>query len=167
MPNNDAEATAASLLADFRGRMSALALAQQRRAQLTAVASARGKRVKATVNADGVLIDLKFAPSIDELRPDEIAKAVVAATQEAAAEVARKARELVAPLLDERARLPKFAEMVDGMPDFAAEIPAAPAAPTTPPHAADRITAAERAGAPGFTDVEEPRPSHGVTDSGW
>ncbi|MEV0356837.1 YbaB/EbfC family nucleoid-associated protein [Nocardia sp. NPDC050697] len=167
MPNQDAEATTAALLAEFRSRMTAIARAQQRRAQLTAVATARGKRVSVTVNADGLVIDVKFSAHIDDLRYDEIAKAVVVATQEAAAEVARKGQELVAPLLDERARLPGFAEIVEGMPDFASEVPVAPPTPTTPPNSADRVAAEQDAATPAYAEIEDSRPGAGVTDSGW
>ncbi|MFC8042051.1 YbaB/EbfC family nucleoid-associated protein [Nocardia sp. NPDC057353] len=168
MPNHNAEASTAALLADLRGRMTALALAQQRRAQLTATATARGKRISVTVNADGVPIELKFSPSIDELRYEEIAKAVIAAAQEAAADVARQTKELVAPLLDERARLPRISELVEGMPDFASEVPPLPPAPITPPNSAERVDAAERAAAAAYSDVEDTgRGSGGVTDSSW
>ncbi|WP_067654969.1 YbaB/EbfC family nucleoid-associated protein [Nocardia harenae] len=167
MPNENAEAMTAGLLADFRSRMAAIAQAQQRRAQLTATATARGKRVSVTVNADGVVIDVTFSAHVDDLRYDEIAKAVVAAGQEAAAEVAREARELAVPLLDERARLPKFSEIVDGMPDFAGEIPVAPSPPTTPPNSADRIAAEQDAAATGYAELEDSRPGGGVSESGW
>jgi DNA-binding protein YbaB len=161
---------AASAMESFRSQMQLIAQLQQQRVRLTASASARDKRVTVTVNANGVVIDTKFAADIDELSYDEIAAAVTDAAQRAAGEVARKSEELVRPLRDERARRPKLSEAVEGMPDLEALIPLEPpvatTAPDEEPDADDPVLV--------FEDVveidhrrDDVRRDTGVSDSSW
>ncbi|MGS2810846.1 YbaB/EbfC family nucleoid-associated protein [Nocardia sp. MW-W600-9] len=80
---------------------------QQRRAELFATATAEGRRVTASVNADGVLIDIQFSGAIGDLDYDEIAAAITGAARVAVASVARKVAELYAPTVaDDRPAFP-------------------------------------------------------------
>ncbi|WP_054811303.1 YbaB/EbfC family nucleoid-associated protein [Nocardia arizonensis] len=84
-----------------------LADRQQRRAELYATATAEGRRVTASVNADGVLIDIQFSGAIGDLDYDEIAAAITDAARVAVASVARKVAELYAPTVaDDRPAFP-------------------------------------------------------------
>ncbi|SLJ77554.1 Uncharacterised protein [Mycobacteroides abscessus subsp. abscessus] len=93
------------------------------------------------------------------------------AAQQAAAEVARRGQDLLAPLQDRRARLPKISDLVEGMPDLNAEIPAPPPVSTAPPAARQRsVVDDDDSSALRFEDVEAIDPARrdrGVTDSGW
>ncbi|MFF0452309.1 YbaB/EbfC family nucleoid-associated protein [Nocardia africana] len=103
---------------------------QLRRSRLTATASACEQRIQVTVNADGLLIDTKFADDIADLTYDEIAAGMTAAVQQAAAEVLRLGAELMRPLRERKAQLPKLSEFVEGAPDLGQMMPTAPPAPT-------------------------------------
>ncbi|RDI55325.1 YbaB/EbfC family nucleoid-associated protein [Nocardia mexicana] len=127
----------ADLLDTVNGQIRAIAEAQQKRVELTATATAGEGRVRITVNADGVVIETQFADDIDELDYDEIADAVTDATQEAAAEVARRADELIAPIQQTRERLPSLSEIVDGLPDLTARAPEQTRASFDPPSERD------------------------------
>jgi hypothetical protein len=174
MTNEFAKAELAEVLDEVQQQMRGIARVQQQRAQLTASATVR-RRVTVTVNADGTIIETKFGPGIEELGFSEIAKAVTAAAQQACAEVARKGQELMMPLHDRRARLPKMSDLIDGMPDFTAEIPPRPTVSLAPPEAEERriaVGAAEDSSpAMEFSNVEEVgherTRDRGVTDSGW
>ncbi|WP_167472146.1 YbaB/EbfC family nucleoid-associated protein [Nocardia arthritidis] len=157
----------AAVLEQVQEQMRQIARVQRERVQLTASATVR-KRVTVTVNADGMIIETKFAPGIEDLSFGEIAKAVTAAAQQATAEVARKGQELMAPLQERRSRLPKLSDLLEDMPDLDALRPEAPPVPTTPPHA----EVEEPEGAPmEFDDVDTTfrtrADDRGVTDSGW
>lgn len=160
------------LLEDFRQQMRAVAEAQRQRVQLTASATSPDKRVTVTVNANGVVIDTKFSSDVDELSYAALARTFTRTAQAAAAEVARKTAELTAPLVDQRARLPKLSDVIEGLPDLDAEVPLEPpvslAAPGSPERAADEADPIMT-----FTDVEQyehhrkREQAQGVTDSSW
>ncbi|MBF6242286.1 MULTISPECIES: hypothetical protein [Nocardia] len=103
---------------------------QLRRSRLTATASTCEQRIQVTVNADGLLIDTKFADDIEDLTYDEIAAGMTAAVQQAAAEVLRLGAELMQPLRERKLQLPKLSEFVEGAPDLGQMMPTAPPAPT-------------------------------------
>lgn len=161
----------ASVIDAFQQQMRAIAEAQQQRVRLTASATSRDKLVTVTVNANGVVIETRFASGIEQLSYDEIAEVVTRTAQEAAAEVARRSRELAAPLARNRERLPKLSEVIEGMPDFENEIPLEPPVSTAPPGSDER--AQEPAQVMAFRDVEEidhdrpARPGPGVVDPSW
>lgn len=131
--SGDFSEEAAAAYESLQRQMGLIAEAQRQRVKLTASASVRDGRVTATVNADGLLIETVFADDIDELSYAEIAAAMTEATQQAAAEVAQKSAELVAPLREERARRPKLSEMIPGLADVEATMPVAPPVPTVVP----------------------------------
>lgn len=126
MPNEMARARLADLVESVKSGMESIARAQQEQAQLTATATGAGRRITATVNAHGVLVDLKFADSIDELSPAELAKEIVATTQAAAIEVQRKTQEVLAALQSDTARIPRLSEFVPGIPDVHDMLPTPP-----------------------------------------
>lgn len=103
---------------------------QLRRSRLTATANTCEQRIQVTVNADGLLIDTKFADDIADLTYDEIAAGMTAAVQQAAAEVLRLGAELMQPLRERKLQLPKLSEFVEGAPDLGQMMPTAPPAPT-------------------------------------
>ncbi|WP_433727827.1 YbaB/EbfC family nucleoid-associated protein [Nocardia sp. CA-129566] len=170
MTNEFAKAEMAAVLDEVQQQFRAIAKVQQRRSELTASATVR-KRITVTVNADGTIIETKFASDIDELSYTEIAKAVTEAAQQATAEVMRKAQELMMPLHDRRARLPKLSDLIEGMPDLSAEMPKAPKASLAPPNADERRAADDDSVPMEFSNVEvvsrQPGADRGVTDSSW
>ncbi|WP_433193048.1 YbaB/EbfC family nucleoid-associated protein [Nocardia sp. CA-107356] len=137
MNNERTKGDLADLLDTVNGQIRAIAEAQQKRVELTATATAGKGRVRITVNADGVVIETHFADDIDELDYDEIADAVTDATQEAAAEVARRADELIAPIQQTRSRLPSLSEIAGGLPDLTARAPEPQRASFDPPSERD------------------------------
>lgn len=167
MPNEHTRAELHAVIEQVGQQFRTIARIQRDRADLTASATVR-KRVTVTVNADGMVIETKFAGNIDDLEYSEIAKAVTEAAQLAGAEVARKGQALMEPLNDQRARMPKLSDLIDGMPDFAANPPEPVPASTAPPSAPGRTVPDS---AMEFDDVEVVRPEsardRGVTDSGW
>ncbi|MEV0293212.1 YbaB/EbfC family nucleoid-associated protein [Nocardia sp. NPDC050710] len=174
MANEHARAEMASVLDGVQQQLRAIARVQQERTLLTASATVR-RRVTVTVNADGTVIETKFGPDIEDLGYAEIARAVTEAAQQAAAEVARKGQELMSPLHERRARLPKLSDLIEGMPDLTAAMPTPPPVSTAAPGSAERqeltAAAADGSGPMAFSDVETLSPEHadgrGVTDSSW
>ncbi|NKX88717.1 YbaB/EbfC family nucleoid-associated protein [Nocardia coubleae] len=158
MTNEHAKAQMEDILETVQQQLRAIGQVQQDRAKLVASATVR-KRVTVTVNADYKVIETKFASDIDDLTYTEIAKAVTEAAQQAAAEVARKTRELMAPVQTERARLPKLTELVEGIGDFT--IPQPVEASLEPPNSPERerLSSNEEDGSRD--------PSRTATDAGW
>lgn len=174
MTNQGNDGDAESIIDAFQDQMRAIAKVQQERVALTASATSRDKTVTVTVNANGVVIETKFFSGIDQLSYERIARTVTETAQQAADEVVRKNSELTAPLAENRARLPKLSEVIDGMPAFDKEIPMEPpvstAAPGSPERADDESGESDEMV---FTNVEEydhtntGHPAPGVTDSSW
>ncbi|MVU78985.1 YbaB/EbfC family DNA-binding protein [Nocardia sp. ET3-3] len=154
----------AEILDGFRDQMRTITALQRERAALTASATVRGKRVTVTVNADGTVIETRFGSGIEELEYSEIAKAVTEAAQQASAEVARRSRDIMAPVSQNRNRLPKLTDIIPGMPDLSKElaIPEPPVVSTAPPKSPERLGGFQDPG----PDAEQPRRG-GATDSGW
>jgi DNA-binding protein YbaB len=123
MENERTHADFADLMDTVNSHIRSIADAQRKRSELMATASAREGRVTVTCNADGVPIDTVFSDDIDDLDYDDIAAAVTEAAQDAAAEVARRAEELIAPIKKTRSRLPSLSSMVEGLPDLRAKTP--------------------------------------------
>ncbi|WP_216899218.1 YbaB/EbfC family nucleoid-associated protein [Nocardia alni] len=182
MANEFAKARLAELKSDFNTQVALIADLQRRRTQLTGTGTARGKRVTVTVNADGTVIETKFTADVSDLSYSEIARAMTEAAQQAAAEVARKRTELMQPLTEVRARLPKLSEIVESMPDVTAHMPKAPEVSLAPPNSPERLAAEHDANANGVTGngwspakpsstvtntEASAHPSSGVTGNGW
>ncbi len=163
MTNERAKADLATIIDGVQEQMRTIARLQLERAQLVASATVR-KRVTVTVNADNTVVETTFGPDVEDLTFAEIARAVTEAAQQASAEIARKTRDLFAPLQTQRDQLPKLTELVEGMPDL--RIPEPPRAPTAPPQRRPVSDGSMR-----FTDVEaydhDNDRGHRATDSGW
>jgi YbaB/EbfC DNA-binding family len=102
----------------FRDRARELTRLQQERVNLIASASVQRRRVTATVNADGILVDLKFSSDIDDLEYSEVAQAITEACGEAVAEVGRKSAVLLAPIRVESERAPSTDEILRGLAEI-------------------------------------------------
>ncbi|QIS08962.1 YbaB/EbfC family nucleoid-associated protein [Nocardia arthritidis] len=135
MTNAAAKAEVADLLETVQRHIRSLAGAHRQRTLLTATATAGDRRIRVTVNADGIPVQITFAEDVSDLEYDEIAAATVEAAQAAATEVRTKAEKLYEPLQKAHARLPSLSEMVEGMPDLRKELPKAQPAALTPPPA--------------------------------
>lgn len=110
----------ADLVESVRTAVAAVQQGQREQAQLTATGYAAGKRVSVVVDAQGVVQRTRFADDVDELSYAELAEAVTRAAQDAAAQVQRKTREIVARVGAENERLPKLSDIVPGLPDLQA-----------------------------------------------
>ncbi|WP_067534953.1 YbaB/EbfC family nucleoid-associated protein [Nocardia crassostreae] len=155
MVNERMRADAETMLDGLARQLEGIAQLQARRAELTATATACARRIRVTVNADGLLIRTEFADDIADLSYAEIAAAMTGAVQAAASEVNAKWRELMAPLQQERLRLPKLSDIVEGAPDLGSLLPPPPAPPTRvdrPPPPVERESAA---------------PNSAVAEAGW
>ncbi|WP_225729902.1 MULTISPECIES: YbaB/EbfC family nucleoid-associated protein [unclassified Nocardia] len=159
MTNEYPKSEMAAIIEDFEAEMVEIARIGAERARIIGRASVRGKRIGVAVNAEGTIIEIKFASGIEDLSYGEIAKGVTEAAQRAQEDAARQARELMAPLLARRSRLPKLSDLVDGMPDLTDRIPKPPLASTAPPGAPER----EESTAAG----DFPQADQGVTETGW
>jgi DNA-binding protein YbaB len=123
--------------------MASIAAAQEERARLTATASEAGRRVTVTVNADGIVIETRFAGDIDELSYDEIAAAVTKATQRAAADVRARSADVMSGAQQGFGDIPAFDELAADFPDFTKLVPPAPEVSLAPPPAASSPVADE------------------------
>ncbi|PXX61714.1 YbaB/EbfC DNA-binding family protein [Nocardia tenerifensis] len=102
----------ASAVTEFQAKMARVAQVQAECAQLTATGWAQRRRVRVTVNADGIAVDIKFTAGVKDLTYDEIAEAVTKASQQAVLEIAERARELVAPIAIDRGAAPGLEDML-------------------------------------------------------
>ncbi|PXX66592.1 DNA-binding protein YbaB [Nocardia tenerifensis] len=161
----------AGLMDEVQSQLRNIAQLQRQRTALIGKASERGGRVTVAVNADGVLIDVKFGRGVEDLEYPELARAILKAAQDATADVMRRTQELMAPIQQDRARLPKLSDLVEGMPDVSSLMPTMERAPQTKPDARDRATVAAEDTGMTFDNVEpveQVKPTKpGVTDSGW
>ncbi|MFI5780702.1 YbaB/EbfC family nucleoid-associated protein [Nocardia sp. NPDC051570] len=133
MSNERLKADAAMMMEALSEQMSGIAEIQRNRARLTATVSACDKRIFVTVNADGILIETKFADDVKDLSYEEIAVAMTQSVQAAAQKVQGMARELMEPLRERKARLPRLSEMLEGAPDLGSMMPTVPPVSTAPP----------------------------------
>ncbi|MCX4093069.1 YbaB/EbfC family nucleoid-associated protein [Nocardia sp. alder85J] len=153
-PNERLVSDFAQFLDSFHDVMAQLIDARQQRDALTASASVERGRITVEVNASGSVVRTIFTEDVDDLSYGQIARATVQAAQQAAAEVRRKAEELLAPLHAARARLPKIGDFIEGVPTLEDRIAAPPPAPLTPPSEREQDTAR-----PEFEDAVEYRPN--------
>ncbi|MFB8002137.1 YbaB/EbfC family nucleoid-associated protein [Nocardia sp. NPDC056000] len=166
MTNNErARHDLSDILEGFADQMRTITQLQRERAALTASASVRQKRVTVTVNAEGTVIETKFNSEIADLDYPEIAKAITEAAQQAAAEVAQRGRDILAPVSQNRNRLPKLSDLVPGMPDLSRElrIPEPPVVSTAPPKSPERLATQ----ANDEPESQTPPRRGAATDSGW
>jgi len=157
------------LMEDIQSTLQTITRLQHERVALVGRASVRRGRITATVNADNVLVDLKFHRDIDDLTHAELARAIIEATQAAAADLAQKSKELMQPLQEQRSRLPKLSDLVPGMPDLRDRMPAPEPPPLTKPKADHGAASDDSALTYDDVEVVEEHKSRepGVTDSSW
>ncbi|MQY24981.1 YbaB/EbfC family nucleoid-associated protein [Nocardia aurantia] len=94
MSDNDFTAS----VAEFREQAAEIGRLQDERTRLMGTGTAERRRVTVTVNADGIVIDIKFSSDIGDLEYDEIAAAITEASRHAVADVARQTTALFAPI---------------------------------------------------------------------
>lgn len=97
---------------DFRTKIAEMTRLQAEWAQLVATGTAERRRVRVTVNADGIAIDIKFAADISDLDYDEIAAAVTEASGKAVLDLAEQTKVLMAPVAVDRGAAPKPADLL-------------------------------------------------------
>ncbi|MFI6172414.1 YbaB/EbfC family nucleoid-associated protein [Nocardia sp. NPDC051052] len=122
----------AQVLDDVGQLIAGMAGARQRLQALTASAETERGRVLVVVDASGAVTEVSFADDVDDLDYKQIARAVVAAAQQAAAQVKRRSEAIMAPLQAAQARLPQLSDLVGWMPRQEG-IPQPPPALLTPP----------------------------------
>lgn len=172
MANEAEKALLADLMASVQAGMAEIERAQREQAEFTATAFAAGKRVCVVVNANGVVVETKFGPGIEDLTYPEIARAFTAAAQNAATQVRRKTEEMIESLRRDQARLPRLSEFIPGMPDVQDMMPVPPEVSTEPPGARTEDVEPDD-GSMEFTDVvpwnhgAESTTKSGVAESGW
>ncbi|MFI6999112.1 YbaB/EbfC family nucleoid-associated protein [Nocardia sp. NPDC050175] len=105
---------------DFTEQVAVIGRLQAEAAELMGTGTAARRRVTVVVNADGIAIDIKFASSIGDLEYDEIAEAITEASGKAVVDVARRRKELMAPVMVDYGEAPKVGDMlaaVDSLKD--------------------------------------------------
>ncbi|MEU7145817.1 YbaB/EbfC family nucleoid-associated protein [Nocardia sp. NPDC046473] len=148
----------AQVLDDVGQLIAGMAGARQRLQALTASAETERGRVLVVVDASGAVTEVSFADDVDDLDYKQLARAVVAAAQQAAAQVKRRSDAIMAPLHAAQARLPQLSDLVVWMPRQDG-IPQPPPALLTPP--GDRV-------ATDLFDIERDGPTpvpHGAGDT--
>ncbi|WP_405162027.1 YbaB/EbfC family nucleoid-associated protein [Nocardia sp. NBC_01499] len=138
MVNERLKADAAMMMEALNEQMLGIAKIQRDRSRLTATATACDKRISVTVNADGILIDTRFADDIGDLSYQVIAAAMTEAVQAAARQVTEQTRLLMEPLRERKSRLPKLSALIEDAPDFGSVMPVAPPASVAPPNSPQR-----------------------------
>ncbi|MGO4615055.1 YbaB/EbfC family nucleoid-associated protein [Nocardia sp. 2YAB30] len=165
MANEHLNSQLVDLLEGFQEQMGEINRIQQRTAAVVATGEAEQRRVTVFLNAEGTVIETRFADDIDDLGYEEIAAAVTAAAQAAKADLGRQLAEIQRPLLEQRARLPKLTDIVADMPDLGSHTPVIPKVSTAPPQSAERRVEED----PGHPDTQphDGRRGSGYKDSAW
>ncbi|WP_433193046.1 YbaB/EbfC family nucleoid-associated protein [Nocardia sp. CA-107356] len=138
MANEWLRADAAMMMEALSEQMQGIAKIQRDRSRLIASATACEKRITVTVNADGILIETRFADDIGELSYAEIAGAMTEAVQAAARKASEECRRLMEPLRERKSRLPRLSDLIEGAPDLGSAMPVAPPASVAPPNSPER-----------------------------
>lgn len=136
--NERLRADAAMMMEALSEQMQGIAKIQRDRSRLTATVTACDRRISVTVNADGILIETRFADDIGDLSFDEIAAAMTEAVQGAYRKVSERGRELMEPLRERKSRLPSLSDLIEGMPPLESTIPVAPPVSVAPPNSPER-----------------------------
>ena len=119
MNNDAARHELVEALALVQEHLAELAIVEKKRAALTSTATAADGTVAVTVDARGVVSETTVDESyLGEYELADLGDFITAAAQEAAADVAMRSAELLAPLAERRARFPSLSDVVDGAPDI-------------------------------------------------
>ncbi|RDI55326.1 YbaB/EbfC family nucleoid-associated protein [Nocardia mexicana] len=161
MANEWLRADAAMMMDALSEQMQGIAKIQRDRSRLTATATACQKRITVTVNADGILIETRFADDIGDLSYPEIAEAMTEAVQAAARKASEDGRRLMEPLRERKSRLPRLSDLIEGAPDLGSAMPVAPPTSVAPPNSPERRYDDEDTR---FGDAEQPGRRSMVSD---
>ncbi|MEU1980928.1 YbaB/EbfC family nucleoid-associated protein [Nocardia sp. NPDC019395] len=158
----------ADLFDSVQAGMSSIEKMQREWALLTATGTAARGLVTVSINAEGTVIETRFAGEIDELSYSEIADAVTEAAQAAMTEMRQKTAALMAPVQEPDARIGSLSELAPGAPDIVGLVPAAPQVSIAAPGSPERLSG--EAEVMEFTGTEnidrDPQPSK-VTEKRW
>ncbi|MFI2478096.1 YbaB/EbfC family nucleoid-associated protein [Nocardia xishanensis] len=99
---------------EFQATVAELTRVQAECAQLVATGWAQRRRVRVTVNAEGIAIEIKFGAGIEQLSYDEIAEAVTEASRQAVREIAARTSELMGAVAADTGPPPQL----DGLRDL-------------------------------------------------
>ncbi|MGK8488391.1 YbaB/EbfC family nucleoid-associated protein [Nocardia asiatica] len=113
--------------------MDEISAIRHKQAKLIVTGHAEDKRVAISVDAQGRIVGTRFAEDIGDLSYDEIAAAVTAAGQAAQDALAARTEEILRPLREQQARLPKITDLVAGLSDVETYAPVVPTRPNIPP----------------------------------
>ncbi|MYR07556.1 hypothetical protein GTV32_15145 [Gordonia sp. SID5947] len=109
----------APLLDTMNSLMSEMGEIRQTAAALTATATELGGRVQVTVNARGIVVETVVdEDALTTVTARDLGAAFTSATQKAAQQVAEKAQELWAPIIEKQKSLPRASNLLDGLSDI-------------------------------------------------
>ncbi len=112
------------LLGEFERRTEQLGKARQAAAALTATVRSPDGSVQATVDATGMLTELRLSPNaFDHFRPTTLARAVTDLVRRATVQVRRQRADLMRPLTE---GLPDLSDLVEGAPSLTDMLPKIP-----------------------------------------
>ncbi|WP_459545877.1 YbaB/EbfC family nucleoid-associated protein [Nocardia sp. X0981] len=151
MPNEHMKAQFDDILDAFRRSMDEISVIERKRAELVATGHAEDKRVTISVDAQGRILQTCFAEDISDLSYDEIAAAVTTAARAAQEALAAASEEIMRPLREQQARLPKVTDLVAGLAGAGTYVP----------------EAAGHRGAPEVTDPGTAAGDSGIRESLW
>lgn len=174
-PTFEPSPTMMSALADMQTHIQAIAEAQNKRVKLTGKGSVHKGRVQVTVNANGVIIETKLSKDVSDLSYGDIAKAITQAAQQAAQDVQTQTAELLAPVKQAQAKLPKMSELIEGLPDLESQIPTEPEVSLAPPDDPERLvfdtdenhSPMKFSGVEAYDHEANTQRDSGVSDSPW
>lgn len=112
------------MLSDLQRRTEGLREAQAATAEVTGEATSTDGRVRASVDADGMLGDLRLAPSaFDRTTPEALARTIGEVVQQATADARARVAETLAPFTEAGVDLP---DLVPGAPSLRTPVPPQP-----------------------------------------
>lgn len=174
MTNEAAKARLVELVESVQAGMQAIARMQREQVTMTESATDTRRRVTVVVNANGVVVETRLSADVEDLTPEELARAFTEAAQAAALGMARRTREMVASLNKHHQRIPRLSEFIPGIPDVQDLLPTPPEASLEAPAARKLRPYADDTAKPmQYADVEEwEHDSPGakksdVAESGW
>lgn len=160
-PENERLAEQTNQMIDnFQQVLGKIADARRMGEAMTASAAAEYGRITVTVDASGSIVRTEFSDDVSDLGYGAIARGILQAAQQAAAEVRRKHEELTAPLQALRSGMPGIEEGMARLAGLRDQVPAPVPAPLTSPSEREQYSGPE------YGDGMAPRhePDHGILD---
>lgn len=158
------------LLQDFEQQKQDMSTLQERLTSVMTQARSTGDLVTAWVNAQGVLIQLKFHPEAVERAGglEALGRYVTEATQKAAQQAKAQLDEIMAPMKARMESLPHINEMFPGMPDPADFIPEPVSPSLAPPDSPERSVVNTADSGEHYEELSERRPrTSGPVNKAW